>query len=274
MIPEQAARRNMTPEQLAEVKQHLRKLALELRKAGRTQLEISRLLRVPQQTISRWMKESNTHMSNICLPDCRVSIPKSEYGRIYARARAGESHAQIAADYGVTRQRISQIIKLVEARSRSRRTSFTQPFPRKKYRCLVIDPPWPVQKIEREERPNQGRELDYPTMSLEEIAGLPIPELADPSGCHVYLWVTHKFLPEGLELFKRWGVKYQCVLTWVKPTGMTPFSWMYNTEHVLFGRIGNLDHEKRGDTGVREEDRAALSHPARRAWEHNRRLPP
>jgi hypothetical protein len=59
------ARRNMTPEQLAEVRGHLRNLALELRKAGRTQQEISRLLRIPRQTISRWIKGSNAHVSNI-----------------------------------------------------------------------------------------------------------------------------------------------------------------------------------------------------------------
>ena len=122
----------------------------------------------------------------------------------------------------------------------------TPPFPQKRYRCLVIDPPWPIKKIEREERPNQGVELDYPTMTLEEIEKVPVSDLADPEGCHVYLWVTHKFLPEGLRLFEKWCVKYQCVLTWVKPTGMTPFSWMYNTEHVLFGRIGDLDLLKNG----------------------------
>jgi len=33
-------------------------------------------------------------------------------------------------------------------------------------------------------------------MSLEEIAALPVPELADPNGCHLYLWVTHHFLPK------------------------------------------------------------------------------
>ena len=122
-----------------------------------------------------------------------------------------------------------------------RRSVDTPPFPDKKYRCLVIDPPWPVQKIEREERPNQGPELDYPTMTLDEISKLPIPEKADSEGCHVYLWVTHKLLPEGLKLFETWGVKYQCLLTWVKPSGMTPFSWMYNSEHVLFGRVGHLE---------------------------------
>jgi len=122
----------------------------------------------------------------------------------------------------------------------------TPPLPDKKYRCLVIDPPWEMQKIEREERPEQGKYLDYPTMSLEEIEKIPIRELAYEEGCHVYLWTTHKRLPDALNLFEKWGVKYQCLMTWVKPTGMTPYSWMYNTEHVLFGRIGNLQLEKLG----------------------------
>ena len=114
------------------------------------------------------------------------------------------------------------------------------PFPDRRYRCLVIDPPWPMEKIEREERPAQATHLDYPTMTVDEIAALPIGDLAELDGCHVYLWVTHRFLPDGLALFARWGVRYQCILTWLKPGGMTPFSWMYNTEHVLFGRIGAL----------------------------------
>jgi ParB family chromosome partitioning protein len=112
--------------------------------------------------------------------------------------------------------------------------------PEGKFRTIIIDPPWPIQKIEREVRPNQTETLDYPTMSLEEIANLPIGAKADLEGCHVYLWVTHRFLPDAFDLFLKWGVKYECLLTWVKPVGFTPFSWMYNTEHVLFGRIGTL----------------------------------
>ena len=116
----------------------------------------------------------------------------------------------------------------------------------RKYRCIVIDPPWPIQKIEREERPMQGRDLDYPTMTIDEIGNLPILEQANPAGCHLYLWVTHKYLPVGLRLFESWGFRYQCLMTWVKPTGMTPYSWMYNTEHVLFGRVGGLQLERLG----------------------------
>jgi len=107
------------------------------------------------------------------------------------------------------------------------------------YRTIVIDPPWPIQKIIREERPLQDR-FAYRTMTLEEITKIPIGKLAYQDGCHIYLWTTHKFLPASLELFKTWGVKYQCLMTWVKNVGITPFSWMYSTEHVLFGRVGNL----------------------------------
>lgn len=115
------------------------------------------------------------------------------------------------------------------------------------YRCIVIDPPWPMQTIQRDERDMQGTgALDYRVMTLEEIGELPLREIADPAGCHLYLWVTHKFLPAGLKLMEDWGFKYQCVMTWVKPTGMTPFSWMYNTEHVLFGSRGDAPLERLG----------------------------
>jgi N6-adenosine-specific RNA methylase IME4 len=114
------------------------------------------------------------------------------------------------------------------------------------YRCIVIDPPWPMQRIQLETRPNQVADLAYPTMTVDEIGELAIPDLADPLGCHIYLWVTHRFLPDGLRLFVRWGVNYQCVMTWVKNVGFTPFSWMYSTEHVLFGRVGSLDLLRNG----------------------------
>lgn len=112
------------------------------------------------------------------------------------------------------------------------------PPPDGKYSCLVVDPPWPMEKIEREVRPAQVG-FDYPTMTEEELRALPISDWS-ADDAHLYLWVTHKFLPMGLMLAEAWGFHYQCLLTWVKHVGMTPFSWMYSTEHVLFCRRGNL----------------------------------
>lgn len=120
------------------------------------------------------------------------------------------------------------------------------PAPTGKYKTIVIDPPWPVEKIEREERPNQGEYLDYPTMTLEQIRALDIRSLAFDDGCHLYLWTTQKYLPEAISMVGLWGFNYQCVFTWVKPTGMTPYSWMYNTEFVVFARFGSLDLQRHG----------------------------
>jgi N6-adenosine-specific RNA methylase IME4 len=122
----------------------------------------------------------------------------------------------------------------------------SSPLPKDKYRCIVIDPPWPMKKIERSERPNQGVELDYPVMTLDEIKQLPINDLAHADGCHLYLWVTQKYLPFGLELVQAWGFNYQCLMTWRKNVGITPYSWMYDTEHVIFAKMGSLPLKQLG----------------------------
>jgi len=104
------------------------------------------------------------------------------------------------------------------------------------YDVIVIDPPWPMKKIERDQRPNQT-DLDYPTMSEEELSSMRIP-CADNS--HVWLWTTHKFLPMALRLFDKWKIKYVCCMTWHKPGGFQPMGLpQYNCEFVLYGRKGS-----------------------------------
>lgn len=111
-------------------------------------------------------------------------------------------------------------------------------WPKGKYQTIVVDPPWPMKKIERDCAPNQTG-FDYPTMTEEELMDFPLEDMACDN-CHLYLWVTQKYMPLGLQLMERWGFKYQCQLTWVKDGGMPPLSWTYSTEHVLFGKRGNL----------------------------------
>lgn len=118
------------------------------------------------------------------------------------------------------------------------------PLPEGKFHCLVVDPPWEMEKIEREERDSQVG-FDYPTMSEAELLALPIPSLA-AADCHLYLWTTHKHLTLALELTAAWGFRYECLMTWVKNVGFTPYSWMRSTEHVIFARRGKLDLLKLG----------------------------
>jgi N6-adenosine-specific RNA methylase IME4 len=120
------------------------------------------------------------------------------------------------------------------------------PLPEGKFRTIIVDPPWPVQKILREERMLQEEELDYTTMKIRQIMDFPIQNIM-AENCHMYLWATQKYIPTAFEVFKAWNVKYECLLTWVKNVGFTPFSWMYSTEHVLFGRVGSLELLKKGE---------------------------
>jgi N6-adenosine-specific RNA methylase IME4 len=103
------------------------------------------------------------------------------------------------------------------------------------YDVAVIDPPWPMEQISRDVRPNQVG-IDYPVMQEEEIAALELP-LADAA--HIFLWTTQKFLPMALRILDAWGLKYVCTFVWHKPGGFQPFGLpQYNCEFALYARKG------------------------------------
>jgi len=104
---------------------------------------------------------------------------RDTYGEAGVRAlaaRANETEVELC------RYQLLREARVQRARERQPDPAGDVPPPAGRYRCIVIDPPWPVQKIEREERPDQGVALDYPTMTLGEIASLPIPDIADSVG--------------------------------------------------------------------------------------------
>jgi N6-adenosine-specific RNA methylase IME4 len=103
------------------------------------------------------------------------------------------------------------------------------------YDVIVIDPPWPMEKIERDVRPNQT-EFDYPTMSEEELGDIILPAADD---CHLWLWTTHRFLPMAFRLLDAWEFKYVCTFVWHKPGGFQPIGLpQYNCEFALYARRG------------------------------------
>ena len=103
------------------------------------------------------------------------------------------------------------------------------------YDVIVIDPPWEMKKIERNERPNQV-EFDYPTMTEEELAAMNLPAADD---CHLWCWTTHKHLPMAFRLLEAWGFKYTCTFVWHKPGGFQVVGLpQYNCEFALYARKG------------------------------------
>jgi len=104
------------------------------------------------------------------------------------------------------------------------------------YDVIVIDPPWEMEKIKRDERPNQVA-FDYTTMSEEELKALNIPASQD---CHLWLWTTHKHLPTAFRVLQGWGFRYVCTFVWHKPGGFQPIGLpQYNCEFALYARKGS-----------------------------------
>ena len=104
---------------------------------------------------------------------------------------------------------------------------------------LVIDPPWDMQKIERDVAPNQVA-FDYPTMSQDELVAFGRtlgPLVAD--SCHMFMWTTERFLPDALALLEPWGFRYVLTMVWHKPGGFQPFGLpQYNAELIVYARRG------------------------------------
>lgn len=114
-----------------------------------------------------------------------------------------------------------------------------------KYDCIVIDPPWPMQKIERVVAPNQTSEevsFDYPTMTEAELIefGDDVLQAILADDCHVFLWTTQKFIPMALRLLEKWGLHYVLTMVWNKTGGFQPFGLpQYNCEFAVYARHGS-----------------------------------
>ena len=81
-----------------------------------------------------------------------------------------------------------------------------------KYGIVYADPPWRYDM----KRGNGVAENHYPTMSIEEIADLPVNELADEN-CALFLWVTFPLLKEIWKVIDAWGFTYKSVaFVWIK----------------------------------------------------------
>lgn len=134
--------------------------------------------------------------------------------------------------------------------------------PDRRYSVVVLDPPWPMRKIVRRVAPKQFG-FDYPTMTLEEIQALPIPQLLERNAW-VFMWVVQKQMPRAYELLSNWGLTYRYTMTWMKNGGFQIYNYpQFNTEHVLCGSVGKpvLADQKAFSTGFTGKRRAHSEKP-------------
>lgn len=143
-----------------------------------------------------------------------------------------------------------------------------------KYRTIVVDPPWPMPatgKTTRGETDTKGVytakggrqvdgtwwgrhrggsvELPYETMTLAEIADLPVANLP-ARDAHLYVWTTNRFLEDTYEIVRGWGFRPAQLLVWCKPPMGVGFGGAFTTttEFIIFARRGTLAHTARQDS--------------------------
>lgn len=104
---------------------------------------------------------------------------------------------------------------------------------------IVIDPPWPVKKVEMDWRPKHV-DMPYETMSVEQLKEWTMPLDFAADDCHLFLWTTEKLLPKGFEIIESWELKYVLTFVWHKPNGFQPLGLpTYNCEFCIYARKGN-----------------------------------
>ena len=103
-----------------------------------------------------------------------------------------------------------------------------------KYRVLYVDPPWPY----RNRRTRGAAARHYRTMPLDEIAALPVRELAAPDA-QLWLWTTNGFLFEAHTLLEGWGFTFNHIFSWCKPQMGLGNCWRVCHEFLLWAVRGN-----------------------------------
>lgn len=84
------------------------------------------------------------------------------------------------------------------------------------YDLIMADPPWKF-LVRSEKGLGKSPDRHYATMDLEEVALLPVADLA-ADNCLLWMWVTAPMLPMQLEIIERWGFSYKTNGVWVKTT--------------------------------------------------------
>ncbi len=99
--------------------------------------------------------------------------------------------------------------------------------PEGKFSLIYLDPPW---RYEFSKSDSREIENQYPTLTLDEIKSLPVPDLA-ADDCVMFMWATSPKLEEALEVINSYGFDYKTCAVWDKQSiGM---GYYFRQQHEL-----------------------------------------
>lgn len=108
------------------------------------------------------------------------------------------------------------------------------------YATIVADPPWSYAGSTYNGRTSPWRSTStqsYSLMSIEDIAALPVADIATPDA-HLYLWAVNPLMDRAFRVVDAWGFIHDTVLTWCKPGPGLGAGFRSNTEHLIVARRG------------------------------------
>ncbi len=112
------------------------------------------------------------------------------------------------------------------------------------FSTVLADPPWRFTNRTGKMAPEHRRLSRYGTLSVDEIAALPVGRLVGDAA-HLYLWVPNALLPDGLRVMEAWGFTYKTNIVWrkIRKDGGSDgrgvgFYFRNVTELILFGIRG------------------------------------
>lgn len=86
----------------------------------------------------------------------------------------------------------------------------------KKFSIVVADCPWSFSDKLQHSDVKRGAAANYNTMTISDIAALPVKDHCHPDGAVLCLWVPSSLLAEGLEIMKAWGFVQKQTYIWNK----------------------------------------------------------
>lgn len=106
--------------------------------------------------------------------------------------------------------------------------------PGQRFPVILIDPPWKYSVFSKK---GEGRSASqhYPTMGLEQICALPIPDVA-AKDCHLFLWTTGTHLEQAFVMMRAWGFRYSSTaFVWVKIKQNAAPIFLYDFREFVVG---------------------------------------
>jgi N6-adenosine-specific RNA methylase IME4 len=171
-------------------------------------------------------------------------LPSEAQAEFLQAAAAGKSFLAWQNNYG-RKERAAELAATARA----------LPTGEKRWPLILADPPWDFDAWAPESLHTHPAN-HYPVMSLAEICGLPVGDLATDD-CVLFLWTTGPCMEQALEALNAWGFKYKSQFVWDKEISGTGFWALGQHELLLIATKGHppLPPQERVSASVIRERR-------------------